>query len=93
VRFLVRGQVKVRGKWMLVATAHDICRLCAARPRVEAVLHPLDRVRTREDRAPETVKCSSLWTRASYQPPVTLDYDSHRCHERYYPGRAPRREG
>ena len=40
VRFLVRGQVKVRGEWMLVATAHDICRLCAARPRVEAVLHP-----------------------------------------------------
>jgi hypothetical protein len=32
VHFLMRGQVKVRGEWMLVATAHDICRLCAARP-------------------------------------------------------------
>jgi transposase len=37
-RFLLRGHVKVRGEWSLVATAHNICRLFAARPRVEAVL-------------------------------------------------------
>jgi transposase len=37
-RFLLRGLAKVRGEWSLVATAHNICRLFAARPRVEAVL-------------------------------------------------------
>jgi len=37
-RFLLRGLVKVRGEWSLVATAHNICRLFAARPRVQAVL-------------------------------------------------------
>ncbi len=37
-RFLLRGLVKVRGEWSLVATAHNLCRLFAARPRVEAVL-------------------------------------------------------
>jgi len=36
--FLLRGQVKVRGEWSLVTTAHNICRLFAARPRVNAVL-------------------------------------------------------
>jgi transposase len=39
VRFLLRGQAKVRGEWALVTTAHNLCRLFAARPRVEAVLH------------------------------------------------------
>jgi hypothetical protein len=37
-RFLLRGLQKVRGEWSLVATAHNICRLFAARSRVEAVL-------------------------------------------------------
>jgi hypothetical protein len=37
-RFLLRGLVRVRGEWSLVATAHNICRLFAARPRVTAVL-------------------------------------------------------
>jgi transposase len=37
-RFLLRGQVKVCGEWLLVATAHNLCRLFAARSRVEAVL-------------------------------------------------------
>ncbi len=37
-RFLLRGLVKVRGEWACVATAHNICRLFAARPRVTAVL-------------------------------------------------------
>jgi transposase len=37
-RFLLRGRAKVRGEWSLVATAHNLCRLFAARPRVEAVL-------------------------------------------------------
>ena len=37
-RFLLRGVVKVRSEWSLVATAHNICRLFAARPRVKAVL-------------------------------------------------------
>jgi len=36
--FLLRGQVKVRGEWSLVTTAHNICRLFAARPRGNAVL-------------------------------------------------------
>src|SRR5579875_3923732 len=45
---------------------------------------PRDRVRTKENRGPETAKCSSLWAHAPHHPPVTLDYDSHRCHERYY---------
>jgi len=39
-RFLLRGLVKVRGEWALVATAHNICRLFAARPRVTAALRP-----------------------------------------------------
>jgi len=38
VRFLLRGQVKVRGEWALVTTAHNIHRLFAARRRVEPVL-------------------------------------------------------
>jgi len=38
VRFLLRGVAKVRGEWTLVATAHNLCRLFAARPRVAAVL-------------------------------------------------------
>jgi len=37
-RFLLRGLKKVRGEWTLVATAHNLCRLFAVRPRVEAVL-------------------------------------------------------
>lgn len=37
-RFLLRGLAKVRGEWTLVATAHNICRLFAVRPRVQAVL-------------------------------------------------------
>jgi len=37
-RFLLRGQMKVSREWSLVATAHNLCRLFAARPRVEAVL-------------------------------------------------------
>jgi len=37
-RFLLRGLTKVRGEWSLVATAHNLCRLFAARLRVEAVL-------------------------------------------------------
>jgi len=37
-RFLLRGLVKVRGEWSLLTTAHNICRLFAARPRVRAVL-------------------------------------------------------
>ncbi len=37
-RFLLRGLVKVRGEWSLVATAHNLCRLFAARPRVDVVL-------------------------------------------------------
>ena len=37
-RFLLRGVAKVRGEWTLIATAHNLCRLFAARPRVEAVL-------------------------------------------------------
>jgi transposase len=37
-RFLLRGLVKVRGEWSLVATAHNICRLFVVRPRVEAAL-------------------------------------------------------
>ena len=37
-RFLLRGLAKVGGEWSLVATAHNICRLFAARPRVEEVL-------------------------------------------------------
>ena len=37
-RFLLRGLAKVRGEWTLVATAHNLCRLFAARPRIEAVL-------------------------------------------------------
>jgi transposase len=37
-RFLLRGLAKVRGEWSLVATAHNICRLFAARVRVKAVL-------------------------------------------------------
>ena len=35
VRFLLRGQVKVRGEWALVTTAHNIHRMFAARRRVE----------------------------------------------------------
>jgi transposase len=38
VRFLLRGVAKVRGEWTLVTTAHNICRLFAARRRVEPVL-------------------------------------------------------
>ncbi len=38
IRFLLRGQVKVDGEWSLVTTAHNVCRLFAARPRVRAVL-------------------------------------------------------
>jgi len=37
-RFSLRGLVKVCGEWALVATAHNLCRLFAARPRVDAVL-------------------------------------------------------
>jgi transposase len=37
-RFLLRGLKKVRGEWTLVATAHNLCRLFAVRPRVDAVL-------------------------------------------------------
>lgn len=37
-RFLLRGLKKVRGEWTLVAMAHNLCRLFAARPRVDAVL-------------------------------------------------------
>jgi transposase len=37
-RFLLRGLVKVRGEWSLVATAHNICRLFAVRLRVQTVL-------------------------------------------------------
>ena len=37
-RFRLRGLAKVRGEWSLVTTAHNICRLFAARPRVVAVL-------------------------------------------------------
>jgi transposase len=37
-RFLLRGLTKVRGEWSLVATAHNICRLFAARPRTAGVL-------------------------------------------------------
>ncbi len=37
-RFLLRGRVKVRGEWALVATAHNICRLFVVRPRVEVAL-------------------------------------------------------
>jgi len=37
-RFLLRGHVKARGEWSLVTTAHNLCRLFAARPRVDAVL-------------------------------------------------------
>lgn len=37
-RFLLRGLAKVRGEWALVATAHNICRLFAVRPRGQAVL-------------------------------------------------------
>ncbi len=37
-RFLLRGQVKVRGEWALVATAHNICRLFVVRPHIEAAL-------------------------------------------------------
>ncbi|HEX8826596.1 MAG TPA: transposase, partial [Xanthobacteraceae bacterium] len=36
-RFLLRGHVKVRGEWALVATAHNICRLFVMRSRVQAV--------------------------------------------------------
>lgn len=36
-RFLLRGHVKVRGEWALVATAHNLCRLFATRSRVKAV--------------------------------------------------------
>jgi transposase len=35
VRFLLRGQVKVRGEWALVTTAHNIHRMFAARRRAE----------------------------------------------------------
>jgi len=38
-RFRLRGLAKVRGEWSLVTTAHNICRLFAARPRVVAVLN------------------------------------------------------
>jgi hypothetical protein len=38
MRFLLRGQVKVRGEWFLVATAHNLCRLFAARSRVDPIL-------------------------------------------------------
>jgi len=37
-RFLLRGLAKVRSEWTLVATAHNVCRLFAARPRVETVM-------------------------------------------------------
>ena len=37
-RFLLRGLAKVPDEWTLVATAHNPCRLFAARPRIEAVL-------------------------------------------------------
>ena len=37
-RFLLRGLAKVGGEWTLVATAHNLCRLFVARPRVDAVL-------------------------------------------------------
>jgi transposase len=37
-RFLLRGVAKVSGEWSLVTTAHNLCRLFTARPRVEAVL-------------------------------------------------------
>jgi hypothetical protein len=37
-RFLLRGHAKVRSEWALVATAHNLCRLFAARSRVDAVL-------------------------------------------------------
>jgi len=33
-RFLLRGRVKVRGEWSLVATAHNLCRLFTERRRV-----------------------------------------------------------
>jgi transposase len=36
-RFLLRGLTKVRGEWSLVATAHNLCRLFAVRPRVDTV--------------------------------------------------------
>jgi transposase len=38
-RFRLRGLTKVRGEWSLVTTAHNICRLFAARPRVVALLN------------------------------------------------------
>jgi len=37
-RFLLRGLANVGGEWSLVATAHNLCRLFAARSRVEVVL-------------------------------------------------------
>jgi len=37
-RFLLRGRVKVRGEWSLVATAHNICRLSIVRPRIVLAL-------------------------------------------------------
>lgn len=37
-RFLLRGLAKVRCEWQLVALAHNVCRLFAARARVQAVL-------------------------------------------------------
>lgn len=43
LRFLLRGQGKVRGEWLLVATAHNLCRLFVARSRVDAVLRTATR--------------------------------------------------
>ena len=37
-RFRLRGLTKVSGEWALVTTAHNICRLFAARSRIVAVL-------------------------------------------------------
>jgi len=39
-RFLLRGLAKVRGEWLLLATAHDLCRLFAARARITPLLRP-----------------------------------------------------
>ncbi|MDR7574487.1 MAG: IS1182 family transposase [Armatimonadota bacterium] len=37
-RFLLRGRAKVKGEWLLVTTAHNLCKLFGARPRVYAAL-------------------------------------------------------
>ena len=37
-RFLLRGLAKVKGEWLLVTLAHNVCKLFQAGPRVQVVL-------------------------------------------------------